>query len=139
MKQRPHFSTKPYYRCFLCPDFRTTCGGLPTRDMDMKNFCEYLSDTIDFFGLSTEEVTRKADSSLKTTEKIKACSIEQDMLRGTARRYEIAVFGSASRHACYRDIDFSESEKIAELLKQVESLTKDKERLAKIVDRLLEK
>ena len=138
MKPKRDPSNKPYYKCFLCPEFRKECGGRPTRDMDIKSWCEYIGDTMDFFHLSNASVTEKAESSLKTTERIRACSIDQDILRGTARRYELAVFGTAARHICSMDIDTTAAEKIAELMRKVERLEKDNDRYAKIIDKYLE-
>ena len=138
MKQRPHYTTKPYYRCFICPKFRTECGGRPTRDMDIKNWCEYLSDTIDFFHLSPAVITEKAESSMKTTERIRSCSIDQDILRGTARRYELAVFGTAARHICDMDFDATAAEKIVALEAEVAYWRKENDRKAKIIDKYLD-
>ena len=138
MKPRPHYTTKPYYRCFLCPKFRTECGGRPTRDMDIKNWCEYISDTIDFFHLSPAVVAKDADSSLKTLERIRSGSIDQDILRGTARRYELAVFGTAARHICDMDFDINAAEKIAALQEEVAYWKKENDRKAKIIDKYLD-
>ncbi len=138
MKQRSDPSAKPYYRCFLCPKFRTECGGRPTRDMDIKNWCEYIRDTMDFFHLSNAYVTEKAESSLKTTERIRACSIDQDILRGTARRYELAVFGTAARHICDMDFDTTATEKIAALQEEVAYWRKENDRKAKVIDKYLD-
>lgn len=145
MKQRSDPSTKPYYKCFLCPIFRTECGGRPTRDKDIKQWCEYIRDTMDFFHLSNAYVTEKAESSLKTTERIRACSIEQDILRGTARRYELAVFGTSTRLVCEMDFDVKAAEKIAALQAEVAALREDvahwrkeNDRKAKIIDKFLD-
>ena len=105
--------------------------------MDIKSWCEYIRDTIDFFRLSPAVITEKADSSMKTTEKIRACSVEQDILRGTARRYELAVFGTASRHLCDMDIDTTAAEKIATLQEEVAYWKKENDRKAKIIDKFL--
>lgn len=144
MKQRSDPSAKPYYQCFLCPKFRTECGGRPTRDMDIKNWCEYIRDTMDFFHLSNAYVTEKAESSLKTTERIRAGSIDQDILRGTARRYELAVFGTANRHICDMDFDTIAADKIAQLHAEVEywktvaeDWRKENAQKAKIIDKYL--
>ena len=138
-------STKSYYRCFLCSKFRTECGGRPTRDMDIKNWCEYIRDTMDFFHLSNAYVTEKAESSLKTTERIRACSIDQDILRGTARRYELAVFGTAARRICDMDFDPGAADKITALQAEIAALReemaywrKENDRKAKIIDKYLE-
>ena len=138
MKQRSDPSTKPYYKCFLCPIFRTECGGRPTRAMDIKHWCEYIRDTMDFFHISNAYVTEKAESSLKTTERIKACSIEQDILRGTARRYELAVFGTSTRLVCEMDFDATAAEKIAALQEEVAYWRKENDRKAKIIDKYLD-
>ena len=137
MKQRSDPSTKPYYKCFLCPIFRTECGGRPTRDKDIKQWCEYMRDTMDFFHLSNAYVTEKAESSLKTTERIRACSIDQDIMRGTARRYEMAVFGTSTRLVCEMDA-VAASEKIANLEAQIEHLMQENRRYAKIIDKYIE-
>lgn len=138
MKQRSNPTTKPYYQCFLCPDFRTECGGRPTRDMDIKVWCEYIRDTMDHFHLSNTYVAEKAKSSLKTTERIRACSIDQDILRETARRYELAVFGTAVRHICSRGLDTAAAERIAALQAEVDELRKDIARKNKIIDKYLD-
>lgn len=138
MKPRTDYTTKPYYRCFLCPRFRTECGGRPTRDMNIKSWCEYIRDTIDFFHLSTAVITEKAESSQKTTERIRSCSIDQDILRGTARRYELAVFGTSARHICDMDFDVTAAEKIAALQEEVAYWRKENDRKAKILDQLLD-
>ena len=139
MKRRSDPSDKPYYQCFLCPKFRSECGGRPTRDMDIKSWCEYIRDTMDFFHLSNAFVTEKAESSLKTTERIRACGIDQDILRGTARRYELAVFGTAARHICSMEFDTTAAaDKIANLEAEVAYWRKENDRKAKIIDKYLD-
>lgn len=138
MKQKVDYSTKPYYKCFLCTLFRKECGGRPTRDMDIKFWCEYIRDTMDFFHLSNAYVTERAQSSLKTTERIRACSIDQDILRGTARRYELAVFGTTAQHVCALDFNTAQiAEKIAELEKKLAETERDRDRFAKIIDKFI--
>ena len=138
MKQRSNPIDKPYYKCFLCPKFRVECGGRPTRDMDVKSWCEYIRDTMDFFHLSNTSITEKAESSGKTTERIRSCSIDQDILRGTARRYELAVFGTTNRHICGMDFEVSAAEKIAALQEEVAYWKKENDRKAKIIDKYLD-
>ena len=113
--------------------------------MDIKHWCEYIRDTMDFFHLSNAYVTEKAESSLKTTERIRACSIEQDILRGTARRYELAVFGTSTRLVCEMDFDVTAAEKIADLQAEIATLREDlarerktNDRMAKIIDKYLD-
>ena len=87
MKTRQDVSTKPYYRCFICPKFRVTCGGRPTRDMDLREWCEYLRDIRDYFHLSNAYITEKAEGSASTTERIMAINTDKDIMRATARFY----------------------------------------------------
>jgi hypothetical protein len=93
---------------------------------------------MDYFHLSNAYVTEKAESSSKTTERIRTCSIEQDILRGTARRYELAVFGTSTRLVCEMDFDVTAAEKIDKLLAEVDRLRKENERYAKIIDKYLD-
>lgn len=139
MKQRSDPSTKPYYKCLSCPRFRKICAGLPTRDMDIKNWCEYVRDVMDAFHLSCDYVAENSDSSKKTIERIRSVSIDQDIMRGTSRRVEIVVFGHAARHIC--DIEY---DRIEALEAEVASLRADNaywraenDRKAKIIDKLL--
>ena len=139
MKTRPDPSTKPYYRCLTCPRFRKICGGRPTRDMDLQNWCEYICDVMDAFHLNIETVAKDADVSKKTMEKIRAINIEQDMMRGTTRRVEQVVLGPVGNHTCYLDYsDDTAAERINRLLAEVEYWRKENDRKAKIIDKYLD-
>ena len=59
MKARPDPSTKPYYRCLSCQRFRNICGGIPTRGMDLKEWCEYIRDVMDVFHLTNAFVAKR--------------------------------------------------------------------------------
>ncbi len=138
MKQRQDPSTKPYFKCLSCPRFRKLCGGMPTRDMDMKNFCEYVRDVMDIFHLSNAYVAEKAETSVKTIERIRALNIDQDIMRGTSRRIEIVVFGPVGEHTCYYDYDPTAAEQIASLKEEVAYWRKENDRKAKIIDKYLD-
>lgn len=145
MKTRPDLSTKPYYKCFLCPRFRITCGGRPTREMTLREFYEYLRDIRDYFGLSNDYITEKAESSAKTTERIMALNTEHDIMRSTARKYEMAEIGPVGEFACYLDHDNTAAEQIAALQAEIASLReavaflkKENDRKAKIIDKYLD-
>ena len=139
MKTRPDPSTKPYYRCLTCPRFRKICGGRPTRDMDLQNWCEYICDVMDAFHLTSTYVATSAEVSPKTMERIRSINCEQDLMRGTARRVEQIVLGPVGEHTCYLDIDGNTcSERINQLTQQVEFLRKENERKAKIIDKYLD-
>ena len=121
MKPRQDPSTKPYYRCLSCPRFRNTCGGRPTRDYDLQTWCEYMRDVKDLFHLTNAHIAKDADVSIKTIERIMAINIEQDIMRATARRIELAVIGPVVNHTCYLDYsDDTAAERIKRLIQEVE-------------------
>ena len=139
MKLRPDPSTKPYYRCLTCPRFRKICGGRPTRDMNLQDWCEYICDVMDAFHLTNAHVAKEAEVSTKTVEKIRAINCEQDIMRGTARRIEQVVLGPVGNHTCYLDYsDDTAAERINRLLQEVEFWRKENDRKAKIIDKYLE-
>lgn len=145
MKTRQDISTKPYYRCFICPNFRNTCGGRPTRDMDLREWCEYLRDIRDYFHISNAYITEKAEGSASTTERIMAINTDKDIMRATARRYERAVIGPVGEFTCHLDHDHTAADQIAtlqaekaSLLEEVAHLHKANDRYAKIIDKYLE-
>jgi hypothetical protein len=138
MKTRQDPSTKPYYKCLSCPRFRKGCGGIPTRGMDLKEWCEYLRDVKDIAHLTNAKIAEAADVSIKTIERIMAINIDQDIRRATARRIELVIIGPVSEHTCYIDHDpTAATETINNLLAKIEKMEKEDERKAKIIDRLL--
>ena len=138
MKTRRDPSTKSYYRCLSCPRFRTICGGIPTRDMSLPEWCEYICDVMDVFHLKNAYVADKADVSVKTMERIKAINCDQDIMRATARRIEQIVLGPVGTHTCYLDYsDDTAAERINRLLAEIEYWRKENDRKAKIIDKYL--
>ena len=144
MKIRADVTGKPYYKCLTCPRFRKECGGFPTRDMSLKEWCEYLRDVKDFFGLTNAEVVKSADVSAATVERVMACTLEQDIMRGTERRLEIAVLGSAGYKGCLLEYDLLRANLEAQRLEYIELerkmdfLLAENNRKAKIIDHFLE-
>ena len=139
MKARNDPSTKPYYRCLSCPRFRRTCAGLPTRDMSLQEWCEFIRDVSDAFHLSNAYIAEKADVSLKTVERIEAINCDKDIMRSTARRIEIVVLGPVGSHTCYLDHDpTADAELIAQLRADVDYWKKENDRKAKIIDKCLD-
>ena len=138
MKPRHDPSTKPYYRCLSCARFRKSCGGIPTRGMDLENWCEYMRDVKELAHLSNAYVAKEADVSIKTIERIMAINIEQDIMRATARRIELAIIGPVGDHTCYLDYgDCTATEQIKRLTAEVEHLRKENDRYAKIIDKYI--
>lgn len=139
MKTRQDPSSKPYYRCLSCSRFRKGCGGIPTRDMDLQNWCEYLRDVKDITHLTNAKIAEDADVSVKTIERIMAINIDQDIRRATARRIELAIIGPVGDHNCYLDHDpTAATERITRLLAEIEYWKKENDRKAKIIDKYLD-
>ena len=139
MKTRSDPSTKPYYKCLSCPKFRKVCGGIPTREMDLKEWCEYMRDVKEVAHLTNAYIAKEAEVSIKTIERIMAINIEQDIMRATARRIELVVIGPVGDHTCYLDYDSeAPTERINRLMAEVEYWRKENDRKAKIIDKYLD-
>ena len=138
MKQQYDITTKPYYRCLSCTRFRKLCGGIPTRGMDLKEWCEYIHDVMDYFDLSAAYVAEKAEVSQRKVESIHAINIEQDIMRSTARRVELVLLGNVTKHLCDMDIDTGNfAAQIADLKEKLAEVKAEKNRLEKIIDKYL--
>ena len=107
MKTRPDPSSKPYYRCLSCMRFGISCSGHSTRDMNLQSWCEYMRDVKEAKHLTNAYIANAADVSIKTIERIMAISIDQDIMRETARKIEVAVIGTSNQYPCY--LAFEES------------------------------
>ena len=139
MKTRHDPATKPYYRCLSCAKFRKACGGIPTRDLDLQNWCEYMRDIKEAFHLTNAYIAQEASVSTKTVEKIMALNYDQDIMRATARRIELAIIGPVGKHFCDMDYDGSAAtDRITSLLAEVEYWKKENDRKAKIIDKYLD-
>lgn len=139
MKTRQDPSTKPYYKCLSCARFRKACGGMPTRGMDLQEWCEYMRDVKDIAHLTNSFIAKESDVSIGTIERIMAINVEKDIVRASARRIELVVIGPVSKHICELDYDGSAAaEKISSLLAEIEYLRKENDRKAKIIDKLLD-
>ena len=140
MKTRQDPSTKPYFRCLSCPRFRKVCGGIPTRGMDLQNWCEYMRDVKEVAHLTNAYIAQEAEVSIKTIERIMAINFEQDIMRATARRIELVVVGAVGKHICELDYDDGAAvEKVNKLLEEIDYWRKENDRKARIIDKLLEK
>ena len=139
MKERHDPSTKPYYKCLSCSQFRKVCGGIPTRGMDLREWCEYMRDVKELAHLTNAGIAKGAETSEKTVERVMAINCEQDIMRSVARRIELAVIGPVGKHIC--ELDYSDSaatERINSLLAEVEYWRKENDRKAKIIDKYLD-
>ena len=139
MKERHDPITKPYYRCLSCSKFRKACGGIPTRDLDLQNWCEYMRDVKEIAHLTNAYIAQEADVSIKKIENIMAINCDHDILRATARRIEQVVIGPVAKYFCDLDYDGSAAtDRITSLLAEIEHLQKENARYAKIIDKYIE-
>ena len=139
MKTRSDPSTKPYCRCLSCPRFRNICGGIPTRGMDLQEWCEYMRDVKELAHLTNAGIAADAEVSVKTIERIMAINFEHDIMRATARRIELAVIGPVGKYSCWHNsIENDPAEQIAKLQAEVEYWRKENDRKAKIIDKYLD-
>lgn len=112
---------------------------MPTRGMDLQEWCEYMHDVKDIARLTNAYIAEKADVSIKTIERIMAINIDQDIMRATARRIELVVVGEVSKHICELDYDESTvAEKMKRLQEENEYLRKENDRKARIIDKYLD-
>ena len=136
---------KPYYTCLRCPRFRDVCGGRPTRDLTLQEWCEYIRDVMYVHHLTNAYVAQKADVSLKTMESITALNRDQDIMRGTQRRIEQVVLGSVGEFLCYNKMSHTDDSQIEhlqsiilELREELARERRENDRKAKIIDKYLE-
>ena len=130
MKVRQDPSTKPYFKCLSCPRFRKSCGGIPTRGMDLDIWCEYMRDVKDLAHLTNAYIAKESDVSEKTIEWIMSINVKHDIMRATARSIELVVIGPVGEHDCDVDRDGSKSsERISKLIAENDQL---KTRLSQI-------
>jgi hypothetical protein len=98
-----------------------------------------MRDVSDVFHLPNAYIAKEAEVSIKTVDRIMAINCDQDIMRSTARRIELVVLGPVTRHIC--DLDFESNdatERIAKLEAELAATRKEKERLAKIIDKYLD-
>ena len=139
MKTKQDPTTKPYYRCLSCTKFRKACGGIPTRDLDLQNWCEYMRDVKEIAHLTNAYIAQESEVSIKTIENIMAINCDHDIRRSTARRIEQVVIGPVSKHFCDLDYDGSAAtDRITSLLAEIEYWRKENDRKAKIIDKYLD-
>ena len=98
-----------------------------------------MRDVKEIAHLTNAYISKEADVSVKTIERIMAINCDQDIRRSTARRIEQVVIGPVSKYFCDLDYDGSAAtDRINELLAQIEHLRKENGRYAKIIDKYIE-
>jgi hypothetical protein len=104
--------------------------------MTLQEWCELIRDVSDVFNLSNAYIAKEAKVSLKTVERIEAVKVDQDIMRSTAISIERVVLGPVGEYACY--LDHTDTERMNQLLAEVEHLRKENERYVKIIDKYLD-
>ena len=98
-----------------------------------------MRDVKDMAHLTNSFISKEADVSIGTIERIMALNDEKDIMRAIARRIELVVIGPAGNHICGLDYDNNAAtDKINSLQAQVEYLRNETKRQAKIIDKLLD-
>lgn len=137
MRKSQDLAAKPYYRCLSCERFRNVCGGMPTRGMNLQEWCEYMRDVKEHAHLTNAHIAEGSEVSIRTIERIMAINIEQDIMRSVARRIELVLIGQVGEHTCMNS-DGSAAIQISNLMAQIEHLRKENERYAKIIDKYID-
>ena len=156
MRTKIDYADKPYNRCLSC-SHRTgkRCDGPRTSAMMLPRWCEYMRAMKEANHLTNIEISEKAGVSLKTIERIMAINCDQDIMRDTCRRIEIAIIGEGNRYPCYlafeesmakpSDTSVDYKEIIADLRSQLERMKRNNDylweennRKAKMIDMLME-
>ena len=111
--------------------------------MDLTTWCEYIGDTMDYFGLSIPYVAKEARVSEATVERIKYRKVSQDFMRGTIILVEQVVLGLVGEFTCYLDTG-ANADQVAKLLaelavakEEIAYWRKENDRKAKIIDKYL--
>lgn len=98
-----------------------------------------MRDVKEIAHLTNSFIAKESDVSIKTIERIMAINCDQDIRRATARRIEQVVIGPVSKYFCDLDYDGSAAtDRITNLLAEIERLKKENDRYAKIIDKYLE-
>lgn len=144
MKKSSDFSNKPYNRCLTCPHRRVRCDGPRTAGLELARWCEYMRDMKEANGLTNSYIAEASGFSVKTIEKIMALNDNQDIMRETARKIELAILGSSGKYPCFlafEEENKPDGHKIHELYKAEVDLIREeaKERIEQFmvqIDRL---
>ena len=144
MKKHTDFGAKPYNRCLACPHRKVSCDGPRTSGMTLERWCEYMRDMKEVNGLTNLEIAEESGISIKTIERLMAQNVDQDIMRETARKIELAILGSSGKYPCFlafEEENKPDGHKIHELYKAEVDLIREeaKERIEQFmvqIDRL---
>ena len=98
-----------------------------------------MRDVKELAHLTNKDIAKESEVSEKTIERLMSLNYENDIMRATARRIELAIIGPVGDHTCY--MDYSEdtaAKRISRLMAEIEYWRKENERKAKIIDKYLD-
>lgn len=102
MKVKSDLTGKPYFKCVDCNHRKEhRCNYTRTSEMTLYEWCVYIRAMKAVNGLTKDDIEERSGVSIKTIERIMALNSDQDIMRETARRIEIAVCGTATHFPCY--------------------------------------
>lgn len=123
-----------YSKCFSCKHLRSPqCNGPRTSSMELDEWCKYMRQLRDLFGLTNEYIAETADTSIKTINKIMAQKCDKDIYRDTARRIENAILGSCTNSPCYMESD-ENTQKLSDAMLELERTINDNQDYRKALD-----
>ena len=97
-----------------------------------------MRDVKELVRMTNAQIAQEADVSIKTIERIMSINIDQDIMRSTARRIELAIIGPVGYYTCYLDYNGDAyTEQINKLIQENEYLRQENERKSKIIDKFL--
>lgn len=141
MKKQTNITEKPYNRCLACAHrSEKRCDGPRTSAMELARWCEFMRDMKEANGLTNVEISKKADVSLKTIERLLALSYDKDILRDTARRIEDAIIGSSNQYPCYLAFEAEhpqeQSEQLNDAMRELERALADNKDYRDVLDNI---
>ena len=98
-----------------------------------------MRDVKELAHLTNKYIAKESEVSEKTIERLMSLNYENDIMRATARRIELAIIGPVGDHTCYMDYSSdTAAERINRLLAEIEFWRKENDRKAKIIDKYLD-
>ena len=98
-----------------------------------------MRDVKELAHLTNKDIAKESEVSEKTIERLMSLNYENDIMRATARRIELAIIGPVGDHTCYMDYSSdTAAERINRLLAEIEFWKKENDRKAKIIDKYLD-
>ena len=128
MKKKAELGEKSYNRCLTCPHMTVRCNGPRTSDLPLDRWCEYMRDMKKVNELSNADIAEISGVSIKTIERIMALNSDQDIMRETARRIEMAVIGSERKYPClqaFEEENIPSEQKLHDALRELERALND--------------